>query len=70
MIPKAPASASGGGASKSAGGGFAVKMGAPRTAVEGLRVVTEFHTKESQEGAILVVDQGTLKHEVYIYGCK
>jgi hypothetical protein len=45
-------------------------MGAPRTAIEGLRLVTEFHTKETQSGATLVIEEGTLKHEVYIYGCK
>lgn len=53
-----------------AAGGFAVKMGAPRTAVEGLRVVTEFHTKDTQAGAVLSIGEGTLKHEVYIYACK
>ena len=47
-----------------------VKMGAPKVAEEGMRVVVEYHTKESQAGATLTLSNVTLRQEVYIYGCK
>lgn len=47
-----------------------VKLGAPKVAEEGMRVVVEYHTKESQAGAVLTLSMVTLRQEVYIYGCK
>jgi adenylyl cyclase-associated protein len=45
-------------------------MGEPKLKEEGMRWVCEFHTKDSQKGAILTIDGASLKQEVYIYGCK
>jgi adenylyl cyclase-associated protein len=47
-----------------------VKMGAPKLAEEGMRWVCEFHTKDTQQGAILTIGGASIKQEVYIYGCR
>jgi hypothetical protein len=70
-VVKVPVVASAGGKVAAAPSGMAgVKMGAPKVAEEGMRVVVEYHTKESQAGATLTLSNVTLRQEVYIYGCK